>query len=433
MFGSSKKKRQDTAIQTGSLQVIAADTLNLDEDFKPQLGQAVGQLPVSFHADASMIDIAKAEAVLALFPDTVVLDRLAAQVRQERSRRKNGLPVLIVAIGTRRLTEFGAWLHAQAVAEAISGLRLILGNDLQEIAAQVAQRLGPVHEINIIKMPVSTEVDHPEYKYFYCLSPKLRATLSHLEGLAANNITRIYLLGGPGAGKTSLAYYYYLCRGRGKFVTANLTAESTGDKAQMKSLLCGHVSGAFPGAGSRTGTFTHARDGVAFLDESHGVTGVVMEVLMEALDNNQYLPLGASAKRPLECAVVFASNRNWDTLVQSINLDEHARLGASIMHLADLSQRQEDLIAVMVDHFNRLASQCTTWTPPVGLSDAAWATLRDWPWYGNTRALIRVVETAFVAAASGSDSVIDENLVRDALKLWEPVEHQSHDIYSRSR
>src|SRR3546814_14100260 len=49
---------------------------------------------------------------------------------------------------------------------------------------------------------------------------------------------------------------------RGRFVSVNLAAENTGDKAAVKSLLCGHVSGAFPGDGSRTGAFTHARDGV---------------------------------------------------------------------------------------------------------------------------------------------------------------------------
>src|SRR3546814_16130911 len=82
---------------------------------------------------------------------------------------------------------------------------------------------------------------------------------------------------------------------RGRFVSVNLAAENTGEKAAVKSLLCGHVSGAFPGAGSRTGAFTHARDGVRFTVENQGIDGPVMEVLMEACDHDQYLALGASA------------------------------------------------------------------------------------------------------------------------------------------
>nr|WP_281272985.1 sigma 54-interacting transcriptional regulator [Salinisphaera halophila] len=190
------------------------------------------------------------------------------------------------------------------------------------------------------------------------------------------------MLGGPGSGKTSRAYDYCLARTRGNFVTA----EATDDKAAMKSLLCGHVSGAFPGAGSRTGAFSHARDGVCFLDESHGVSGSVMEVLMEALDSNQYLPYGASAKRPLDCAVVFASNRSWDTLIASVNMDEHARLGAMILHLPDLAVRREDLIAVLATTLDGMRRRATTWAAPAGLSQAAWQAIGDCPWRGNTRA-----------------------------------------------
>ena len=92
-----------------------------------------------------------------------------------------------------------------------------------------------------------------------------------MKDLAENNISRVYLLGGPGSGKTSLAYYYWLCRSKGRFITVNLTAESTDDKAAMKSLLCGHVSGAFGTGPSREGALSFAEDGVCFLDER--VTG----------------------------------------------------------------------------------------------------------------------------------------------------------------
>ncbi|MDN5862947.1 MAG: sigma 54-interacting transcriptional regulator, partial [Salinisphaera sp.] len=420
MFGNRKSIG---TTGTGQVFVCRPETWAQGDALAATLERAVG----SAHRCASGLpaarDLRTAQALVLLQPEMDSLTRAAALIKAERESRADGTPVLVVGLTPGQFTAFGAWLVAQAPQDAISGLRLVVDSDPLGLIEALADKLEPVTGPNIIAMPVSTEVETTEYKYFYCISPELRALLAHLAELAANRIERVYLLGGPGAGKTSLAYYYFLAREQGNFVTVNLTAESTNDKAAMKSLLCGHVAGAFPGAGSRTGAFAHARDGVCFLDESHGVSGSVMEVLMEALDSGQYLPYGASAKQPLHCAVVFASNRNWETLISQINIDEHARLGAMILHLADLAVRREDLIAVAAATLARMAARATSWAAPVGFSDEAWVVLRDCPWHGNTRALMRVVETAFVDAASSRASQIDAAQVRRAMALWEPAEH----------
>lgn len=427
MFGSRNKEheRQHEALLVHLPPLHAQDTA-----LREALGAAAA-LPLRLVGDnPGERELRGAGAVFALGPEPEVLTRLAAAVRAARSARDDGSPVLVVALAPAQLTAFGAWLAEAAGQDIISGLRLIVAPEPMAAVAQLADKLGPIAGPDVVAMPLSTEIDNAGVKLFYCLSPQLRKLLAQLEALARNNIERVYLLGGPGAGKTSLAYYYYLARARGNFVTVNLTAESTDDKAAMKSLLCGHVAGAFPGAGSRTGAFAHARDGVCFLDESHGVSGSVMEVLMEALDSGQYLPYGASAKQPLKSAVVFASNRTWETLIGQINIDEHARLGAVIIHLADLAVRQEDLIAVLGATLASMAARATTWRAPAGLTDAAWEAVRDCPWRGNTRALMRVTETAFVEAASQDSDLIERHHIERAMSLWEPAEHASHAIYT---
>ncbi len=65
---------------------------------------------------------------------------------------------------------------------------------------------------------------------------------------------------------------------------------------------------------------------------------------MEVLDSCQFLPFGGTKKRALECAVIFASNRSWETLRDMMNLDEHARLGATLVKIPDLIKRREDFI-----------------------------------------------------------------------------------------
>ncbi|MGH8447318.1 MAG: sigma 54-interacting transcriptional regulator [Solimonas sp.] len=370
-----------------------------------------------------------ADFVLSLLLAPSLLDGLADAVLAARAAGRN--TTLIVAVTNAQLTALGQWLHKRGNENRLGGLRLLVAPNAESAIRQLPQRLGAVVEDNLIRMPISSEVENSPMRNFYTFSPELQALVARIRAYAANGIHRTYLLGGPGSGKTSLSYYYYLVRNRGRFVSVNLAAENTGDKAAVKSLLCGHVSGAFPGAGSRTGAFSHARDGVCFIDESHGITGPVMEVLMEAFDNGQYLPFGASAKQSLECAIVFASNRSWETLQNSVNIDEFTRIGAATLSVPELHKREEDMIAVVATTLARLSERCTNWTQPKGVSEEAWVRIKQCRWHGNIRALVRVLESAFVDyGVRGGDTMIQTDEIDAGIKLWEPANHHSHQLYA---
>lgn len=441
MFGTSKKNdiRRNAELSlaprapTPDLLVVASELVLRDRD---RLSAEALQLPagqrceVLSPSDPRLAAGIDGRYVLSLFNNPLDLDALSDKVLAARA---SGLDtVLIVAINPTQLVALGQWLERRAAAGKLSGTRLMMAPDVDGVARQVAQRMQPVIEENVIRMPVTTEVDNPSYKNFFVFSPELQALVARIRGFASNGISRACLLGGPGSGKTSLAYYYFLQRAKGRFVSVNLAAESTGDKAAIKSLLCGHVSGAFPGAGARTGAFQHARDGVCFLDESHEISGAVMEVLMEALDSAQYLPYGASAKQPLECALVYATNRSWTHLQNSVNLDQFTRLGASTLQVPELSRREEDMIAVIGTTLARLSARCSNWVAPTGLSNDAWALIRDCRWHGNIRGLVRVLESAFVDTATnrGGDTLIHGAEITQGILLWEPKTHHSHQIYA---
>ncbi len=441
MFGTSKKNdiRRNAELSlaprapTPDLLVVASELVLRDRD---RLSAEALQLPagqrceVLSPSDPRLAAGIDGRYVLSLFNNPLDLDALSDKVLAARA---SGLDtVLIVAINPTQLVALGQWLERRAAAGKLSGTRLMMAPDVDGVARQVAQRMQPVIEENVIRMPVTTEVDNPSYKNFFVFSPELQALVARIRGFASNGISRACLLGGPGSGKTSLAYYYFLQRAKGRFVSVNLAAESTGDKAAIKSLLCGHVSGAFPGAGARTGAFQHARDGVCFLDESHEISGAVMEVLMEALDSAQYLPYGASAKQPLECALVYATNRSWTHLQNSVNLDQFTRLGASTLQVPELSRREEDMIAVIGTTLARLSARCSNWVAPTGLSNDAWALIRDCRWHGNICGLVRVLESAFVDTATnrGGDTLIHGAEITQGILLWEPKTHHSHQIYA---
>lgn len=369
------------------------------------------------------------EFALSLFVEPALLDPLADRVLA--AREAGQLTTLIVAVQCGQLAALGRWLQARVRSRRLVGLRLVMAQNVEDAMRQLPDRLRHGVEDNVVRMPVSTEVERPDFRSFFVFSPELQGVIGRIRAFAENGIVRAYLLGGPGSGKTSLAYFYHLVRARGQFVSVNLAAENTGEKAAVKSLLCGHVAGAFPGAGARHGAFTQARDGVCFIDEAHGVSGPVMEVLMEALDNGQYLPFGSSTKRQLDCALLFASNRTWPQLQAAVNIDEFTRLGAAVLEVPELRRREEDMIAVIASTLAKMGESCTTWTAPAGIDEAGWKRIRECRWHGNVRALVRVIEAAFVEAAASSASVlIPAAAIENGISLWEPATHHSHRLYA---
>jgi DNA-binding NtrC family response regulator len=430
-LGKSAKRVAEPAARTQGtyLHVVTPSVPSADADVRELIDD---QLPEGMRCEivagsgATRFD---APFVLSLFVDPTQLDPLADAVLAKR--QAGASTTLIVAINSTQLAALGRWLDARANANKLVGTRLILAANVEAAIRQLPERLTLVTEDNVIRMPVSPEIENTPYKNFFVFSPQLHKLAQRIRGFAENGINRAYLLGGPGSGKTSFAFYFWLVRNKGRFVSVNLSAEATGDKAAIKSLLCGHVSGAFPGAGARTGSFLHARDGVCFIDESHGVTGPVMEVLMEALDNGQYLPFGASAKQPIQCAIVFASNRSWEHLQNAVNLDEFTRMGAAILEVPELNKREEDMIAVAATTLAKMGAKCSSWTAPIGVSEGAWRAIKECRWHGNVRALVRVLEAAFVDTASTSgNQLIQADEIEQGIALWEPKNHHSHKIYA---
>ncbi len=398
----------------------------LESPLKSALSKLTSSEIISHDSGSAQgLDLRMALGVLALHLPSAELSTVLDQVITLRKSRADGTPFLLIVAKLDQLTELGSWLYSRATSDALEGVRLIVEDSPSRIAEHLSDKIVPILGPNIIKMPISPEIQNSGFRYLFAISPELRNLVMLMKEYAENGITRLYFLGGPGTGKSTVAYYYYICRNKGNFVQVNLTSESTGDKAAMKSLICGHVSGAFPGAMTREGALSFARDGVCFLDESHGVTGVVMQVLMEVLDSGQYLPFGATAKRALECAVIFASNRSWESLREMIHLDEHARLGATLIKIPDLVRRKEDLIAVLTTTLSKFKTQCTSWHPPLGLSAEAWEAVENCQWRGNVRTLMRVLETACVSFATekSGEKVLGKKHIEEGLNLWEPSDH----------
>ncbi len=173
------------------------------------------------------------------------------------------------------------------------------------------------------------------------------ALIARIEQVAMASTAPI-LLGGPtGAGKTWMARRIYELRRshslKGPFVEVNC-ATLRGDGAM--SALFGHARGAFTGAlQERAGLLKSADKGLLFLDEV-GELGVEEQaMLLRAIEERRFVPLGSDREQRSDFQLIAGTNRDLREAVASGHFREDllARLDVWSFVLPGLRDRLEDL------------------------------------------------------------------------------------------
>ena len=155
-------------------------------------------------------------------------------------------------------------------------------------------------------------------------------------------------MGPTGAGKSLLAKRIYeLKKNRraveGSFVEANC-ATVRGDAAM--SALFGHVKGAFTGAQKdRPGLLRAADKGVLFLDEVGELGLDEQAMLLRALEEKTFLPLGSDDEAHSDFQLIAGTNRDLLAAVRQGRFREDllARINLWIFSLPGLRNRSEDI------------------------------------------------------------------------------------------
>ncbi|QDU84273.1 Nitrogen assimilation regulatory protein [Planctomycetes bacterium Pla163] len=177
---------------------------------------------------------------------------------------------------------------------------------------------------------------------------RFNALVDELERVAEGSREPILLLGPTGAGKSQLARQLYeLKRARhelgGPFVEVNC-ATLRGDAAS--SALFGHVRGAFTGAESaREGLLRTADGGLLFLDEIGELGLDEQAMLLRAIEEGTFLPVGADATVTSHFQLVCGTNRDLAEEVRrgTFRDDLLARIDLWTFRLPALAERLEDL------------------------------------------------------------------------------------------
>ncbi len=166
-----------------------------------------------------------------------------------------------------------------------------------------------------------------------------------IERVAVRSADPILLTGPTGAGKSQLAKQIYLLKKqsnkiKGKFVAVNC-ATLGGDLA--KSALFGHRKGSFSGAGAdHDGFLKEADGGIVFLDEIGELPLEAQAMLLKAIEEKTFRPLGASKDEHSDFQLICGTNRDLGDAAK-FRPDLLSRINLWSFRLPGLADRREDI------------------------------------------------------------------------------------------
>lgn len=172
--------------------------------------------------------------------------------------------------------------------------------------------------------------------------------IEQIERVAIASKSPMLITGPTGAGKTHLARRIFELKRRreqitGDFIEVNC-ATLRGDQAM--STLFGHIKGAFTGAtNNRPGLLMAADRGLLFLDEIGELGLDEQAMLLRAIEERRFLPVGSDREVESEFQLIAGTNRDLQKAVAAGEFREDllARINLWTFKLPGLAERREDL------------------------------------------------------------------------------------------
>lgn len=267
-------------------------------------------------------------------------------------------------------------------------------------------------------------------------NPQFNKLIDRIEQVAIATRDPLLLMGPTGAGKSQLARRIFgLKKMRnavdGKFVDVNC-ATLRGEGAM--STLFGHVKGAFTGAVSdRPGVLRSANKGVLFLDEIGELGLDEQAMLLRAVEEKTFLPLGSDREAQSDFQLIAGTNRD---LLASVRLgkfreDLLARINLWTFTLPGLRARPEDMepnVQFELDQFAERTGHSVAFNKEARKAFLDFAFSFQAAWKGNFRDLNGAIVRMATLADGGriTVDVVGEEIAR--LKAsWEGLESERRE------
>jgi len=251
--------------------------------------------------------------------------------------------------------------------------------------------------------------------------------IDEIEQVALRSKAPILLMGPTGAGKSLLARRIYELKKlkhqiAGPFVEVNC-ATLKGDGAM--SALFGHRKGAFTGAvAERPGLLRAADKGMLFLDEIGELGLDEQAMILRAIEDKRFLPVGADKEAGSEFQLIAGTNRDLGEAVAAGGFrdDLYARLNLWTFTLPGLADRREDIepnLDYELDRFAEREGDRASFNKEARQRYLAFATAADARWPGNFRDLAASVTRMATLSPKGRIDLdcVEAEIVR-LKRLW---------------
>jgi transcriptional regulatory protein RtcR len=253
-------------------------------------------------------------------------------------------------------------------------------------------------------------------------NPAFNRMIERIEQVAIRSKAPLLITGPTGAGKSQLARRIYELKKlrrqvEGTFVEMNC-ATLRGDGAM--SALFGHRKGAFTGAVSdRPGLLRAAHGGVLFLDEI-GELGIDEQaMILRAIEEKRFLPVGADSEASSDFQLIAGTNRDLGAAIAEgrFREDLYARLNLWSFALPSLKERREDIEPNLEFELQRFAERegtKVTFNREARAAYLAFATAPEAEWRSNFRDLGASVTRMATLAPAGriNEAVVAEEMER---------------------
>lgn len=269
---------------------------------------------------------------------------------------------------------------------------------------------------------------------------RFNSMIERIERVAVNSKAPILLMGPTGAGKSQLARRIFELKKdcfqvSGNFVEVNC-ATLRGDSSM--SALFGHVKGAFTGAAAgRDGYLKKADKGLLFLDEIGELGTDEQAMLLRALEDKVFFPLGADAETASDFQLIGGTNKDLGDLSRTGKFREDllARINLWTFHLPGLAARREDIepnIEYELEKFARNNNSLVTFTTDARQRFLAFSHAKEAVWSANFRDLNAAIIRMATLAVGGRITLAD--VEEEILRLrthWEGVVPEQEQTSTR--
>jgi transcriptional regulatory protein RtcR len=251
--------------------------------------------------------------------------------------------------------------------------------------------------------------------------------IDEIEQVALRSKAPVLLMGPTGAGKSQLARRIYELKRLkhqvgGAFIEVNC-ATLKGDGAM--SALFGHRKGAFTGAvADRPGLLRAADKGMLFLDEIGELGLDEQAMILRAIEDKRFLPVGADKEAASDFQLIAGTNRDLGQAVAagSFRDDLYARLNLWTFILPGLAERREDIAPNLdyeLDRFAEREGERASFNKEARERYLAFATSPEARWPGNFRDLAASVTRMATLSPKGRiDVECVEAEVKRLRRLW---------------